>query len=199
MQTQLPNLLIDLRHSGGHIPPRRRSSRRAKGDDPMNREDDFDLQAKEGGIALLRVSLGVMYLAHSVLLKLFVFTLPGTAQFFTSLGLPGWLAYLTFFAEAIGGLMLVLGIQARWVALALSPFLLGALYTGPSFEWLGVQRAGRRLGVPRLPLRAVDSAVPAGRRRLCGEAVASALGAARVHSPGHLPRLSRNPEQGSRS
>lgn len=95
----------------------------------MNREADFDLQAKEGGIALLRVSLGVMYLAHSVLLKLFVFTLPGTAQFFTSLGLPGWLAYLTFFAEAIGGLMLVLGIQARWVALALSPFLLGALYT----------------------------------------------------------------------
>ncbi len=40
---------------------------------------------------LLRLALGVMFLAHSVVLKLFVFTLPGTAQFFVTLGLPGWL------------------------------------------------------------------------------------------------------------
>jgi putative oxidoreductase len=38
---------------------------------------------------VLRVSLGVMYVAHSLVLKYFVFTLPGTAQFFQSLGLPG--------------------------------------------------------------------------------------------------------------
>jgi hypothetical protein len=37
---------------------------------------------------LLRVSLGTMFVAHA-LLKYFVFTLPGTAQFFESLGLPG--------------------------------------------------------------------------------------------------------------
>lgn len=86
-------------------------------------------QARDAGIALLRISLGVMFLAHSVLLKFFVFTLPGTAGFFTSLGLPAWLAYVTFYAEAIGGLMLVLGIYSRYAALALAPFMLGALFT----------------------------------------------------------------------
>nr|WP_314087707.1 DoxX family protein [uncultured Shinella sp.] len=79
------------------------------------------------GVTLLRVSLGVMYLAHSVVLKLLTFGLAGTAGYFTSIGLPGWLAYLTFAAEAAGGLMLVLGIQARWVALPLIPALAGAI------------------------------------------------------------------------
>ena len=81
------------------------------------------------GITLLRVSLGVMFLAHSVALKLLTYGLPGTATFFQSVGLPGWLAYVTFTCEAVGGVLLVLGVQARWMALALSPFLLGALFT----------------------------------------------------------------------
>ena len=80
------------------------------------------------GATLLRVSLGVMFLAHSVVLKLFTYGLPGTAAFFVSVGLPGWLAYVTFTCELVGGLLLVLGVQARWVALGLSPFLLGALF-----------------------------------------------------------------------
>lgn len=79
------------------------------------------------GAALLRISLGLMYLAHSIVLKLMTFGLAGTAGYFQSVGLPGWLAYVTFAAEAVGGAMLVLGIQARWVALALTPTLLGAI------------------------------------------------------------------------
>ncbi|MFC0397768.1 DoxX family protein [Paraburkholderia rhizosphaerae] len=75
---------------------------------------------------LLRVTLGVLYLAHS-LQKIFVFTLPGAAQFFVSVGFPGWLAYLTTFVELFGGVALLLGIQVRWVALVLLPFMLGAL------------------------------------------------------------------------
>ncbi len=43
-----------------------------------------------------------MFLAHAGL-KLFVFTPAGTAQFFTSLGLPAALAYLTMAAEVAGG------------------------------------------------------------------------------------------------
>ena len=89
----------------------------------------LDTAARGLGIALLRISLGVMFLAHSVALKLMTFGLPGTARFFVSIGLPGWLAYVTFVAEAAGGAALVLGIQSRWVALLLSPFLLGALFT----------------------------------------------------------------------
>ena len=78
---------------------------------------------------LLRTALGVMYLAHSVLLKLFTYGLAGTAAYFQSIGLPGSLAYVTFFAEAIGGAAILLGIKARWFALALTPFLVGALAT----------------------------------------------------------------------
>lgn len=80
-------------------------------------------------ITLLRVSLGVMFLAHSVILKLLTFGLPGTAAFFRSVGLPGWLGYVTFVVEALGGLALVLGIQSRYVAIILAPFLLGAIAT----------------------------------------------------------------------
>ena len=87
----------------------------------------MNTQQSELAALLLRVSLGVMYLAHSVVLKLLTFGLAGTAGFFTSIGLPGWLAYLTFAAEAVGGAMLVLGVQTRLVALALIPTLLGAI------------------------------------------------------------------------
>ena len=41
---------------------------------------------------VLRVALGAMFLAHGLWLKYFVFTLPGTAMFFESLGLPAPLA-----------------------------------------------------------------------------------------------------------
>jgi putative oxidoreductase len=85
---------------------------------------------------VLRVSLGVMFLTHSVYLKAFVYTLPGTAQFFESLGLPWILAYAVFFVEAIGGTLLILGAYARWVALALLPVLIGAAWTHWSNGWL---------------------------------------------------------------
>ena len=85
---------------------------------------------------VLRVALGTMFLAHSLLLKAFVFTLPGTAAFFGTLGLPGWFAYAVFAAEAIGGAMLVLGIQTRWVALALAPILLGATWAHWDNGWM---------------------------------------------------------------
>ena len=89
------------------------------------------------GVALLRVSLGVMYLAHSLALKLLTFGLPGTAKFFESVGLPGPLAYLTFAAEAVGGVLLIVGVQTRWVALALTPALAGAiLFVHASKGWV---------------------------------------------------------------
>src|SRR5579859_4769387 len=94
---------------------------------------------------VLRVSLGTMYLAHSIVLKLLTFGLPGTASFFVGVGLPAWLAYLTFAAEVVGGAMLILGVQTRWVALALTPTLLGAIiwvhgangwvFTAPNGGW----------------------------------------------------------------
>lgn len=90
----------------------------------------------EYGIALLRVSLGVMFIAHSVLLKHFVYTLPGTAQYFVSIGLPGPLAYAVFWMEAVGGVLLVLGVATRWVSLALVPILLGAMWAHLANGWV---------------------------------------------------------------
>lgn len=85
---------------------------------------------------LLRVSLGLMFLAHSLILKLMVFTLPGTAQFFLSLGLPGPLAYVVFVLEAVGGTLLVLGVQVRVVSLILLPVLMGAIWAHASNGWM---------------------------------------------------------------
>lgn len=77
------------------------------------------------GAFILRLSLGVMFVAHG-LLKVLVFTVPGTVQFFQSVGLPGALAYFTIVAELAAGAALILGWQTRWVALAAVPILLGA-------------------------------------------------------------------------
>jgi putative oxidoreductase len=95
------------------------------------------------GAALLRISLGVMWIAHASL-KLFVFTLPGTARFFESVGYPGVLAYPVFAVELLGGLALVLGIYARQVSLALVPVMAAAalvhihngwVFTSPGGGW----------------------------------------------------------------
>ena len=85
---------------------------------------------------LLRVALGVMFIAHSLLLKVFVFTVPGTVGFFQSLGLPGVFAYLVFAAELGGGILLILGVYARAVALALVPVLLGATWAHIGNGWV---------------------------------------------------------------
>ncbi|HWK15255.1 MAG TPA: DoxX family protein [Rhizobiaceae bacterium] len=76
---------------------------------------------------ILRVSMGVLFLAHAGL-KLFVFTPAGTAAYFASLGFPGFLAYLVIAAELAGGIALILGVATRWVSLALVPVLLGSIY-----------------------------------------------------------------------
>ena len=84
----------------------------------------------------LRVALGLMFLAHGPLLKGLIFTPAGTAQFFESLGLPGFTAYLVLAAETVGGILLILGIATRWVSLALVPVLLGATWAHLGAGWV---------------------------------------------------------------
>lgn len=88
------------------------------------------------GIGLLRVSLGIMFIAHSVILKYSVYTLAGTAGYFESIGLPGALAYVVFVMEAVGGVLLLLGIGTRYVAAALTPILIGALWAHSGNGWV---------------------------------------------------------------
>jgi len=84
---------------------------------------------------VLRVALGVMFIAHA-LLKYYVFTLPGTVKFFESIGLPGPLAYLTFWAELIGGTLILAGAGSRWAAAVLVPLLIGATWAHAGNGWL---------------------------------------------------------------
>jgi putative oxidoreductase len=92
-------------------------------------------RTQEYGALVLRLSLGTMFIAHAGL-KYFVFTLPGTAQFFQSLGLPGALAYFTFGAELVGGLFILAGVYGRWVSAALIPILLGATWAHAGNGWV---------------------------------------------------------------
>lgn len=100
-----------------------------------NETSPTDQTRIEIGALVLRVGLGAMFIAHA-LLKYFVFTLPGTAQFFGSLGLPPVLGYLVFAAELGGGVLLVLGVYTRQVALALVPVLLGATWAHVGNGWV---------------------------------------------------------------
>ena len=98
--------------------------------------DFSQIDLARAGATLLRVALGIMFIAHSVVLKYLTFTLAGTAQYFTSIGLPGFLAYVVFALEAVGGVLLVLGIRTRWVALGLVPVLIGATWVHVGNGWV---------------------------------------------------------------
>jgi len=102
----------------------------------MNSTTLDNLLTPETGTFILRVSLGTVLLAHSVYLKLMVFTLPGTAQFFASIGLPASLAYVVFAAEAVAGFALLLGIRTRLFSALIIPVLLGATWAHASNGWL---------------------------------------------------------------
>jgi len=75
---------------------------------------------------LLRVSLGILFLAH-VALKIFVFTVLGFVAYFASLGLPAIMAYAVIALEFFGGVALILGVYAPWVALPLALEMLGTI------------------------------------------------------------------------
>jgi len=103
--------------------------------------DPFVSSSTQLGISVLRVSLGVMWIAHA-LLKLVVFTLPGTAQFFASIGFPGFLAYPVFAAELLGGIALLLGVYARQVALGLVPVMAVAAWVHVPNGWVHTSTGG---------------------------------------------------------
>lgn len=87
------------------------------------------------GATLARLSLGTILLAHG-LLKLFVFTLPGTVAFFGSLGLPAIVANLTVFAEVVGGVAIIAGLYTRLAAILSLPVLIGSFWAHSGNGWL---------------------------------------------------------------
>lgn len=79
-------------------------------------------------VLLLRVSLGLLFLAHFAL-KVFGFGVAGTVEFFQSLGLPALIAYGVLALELLGGIALIIGFYAPYVALPLALEMLGTIVT----------------------------------------------------------------------
>lgn len=94
------------------------------------------------GATVTRIALGIVLIAHSAWLKVVIFTLPGTAAFFASIGLPCWLAYLVFAIETVAGVMLIVGWQSRLAALVVVPILIGATWAHWSNGWLFTNSGG---------------------------------------------------------
>ena len=97
----------------------------------MNRILNPDISA-----SILRAALGIILIAHSLYLKMVVYTLAGTAQFFDSIGLPEILAYIVFFVEAIAGVALLLGFKTRIFSALVIPILLGSTWVHSANGWL---------------------------------------------------------------
>ena len=87
------------------------------------------------GAFVLRVALGLMFVAHAYL-KLGVFGIAGFEGFLGQIGLPTILAWPIILAELFGGLAILAGFQSRLVATALLPVLLGAFWVHAPNGWV---------------------------------------------------------------
>jgi putative oxidoreductase len=102
----------------------------------------IDIHTAPYGALLLRLCLAAMFIAHAML-KWRVFTIPVEAEFFKSLGLPGWLVPVTIVVELCGACCLLFGIIARWVALILVALVLGTIVTVHGKNgWLFTNKGG---------------------------------------------------------
>lgn len=85
---------------------------------------------------LLRVSLGLMFVAHGLLLKVFTFGVAGTVGYFESIGYPGYFAYLVILAELGGGPALILGLWTRTISILFLPIMIGATWQHAGSGWV---------------------------------------------------------------
>lgn len=83
---------------------------------------------KDLGLALLRVIVGLVFLAHGYQ-KLFVWGIGGVTGAFTQMGIPAphLSAYLATFAELFGGIALLLGLFTRLAAIPVAFTMLVAI------------------------------------------------------------------------
>jgi len=107
------------------------------------------------------------YVLCAAWLKIKVFTPAGTAKYFESLGVPGFLAYLTIAPSRGRNAPLLLGIETRWIAMLLVPLIAGTI------AWcmengLAIQQQRRRLGISGVLDRRPGPSCPSWVGRLFG-------------------------------
>ena len=84
------------------------------------------------GLFIVRIMLGIIFIAHGGQKLLGVFGGPGLQGFaqwaWTTMKLPAFLAYLAAFAEFVGGILLFLGVASELGALMIIPVMIGAVF-----------------------------------------------------------------------
>ncbi|WP_050180043.1 DoxX family protein [Domibacillus robiginosus] len=81
----------------------------------------------EKGTLILRIILGFTFFMHG--LDKWKGGIAGTAGFFDSVGIPGFMAYIVAAIELIGGIALMLGLGVRIISILFAVILLGAIFT----------------------------------------------------------------------
>ncbi len=76
---------------------------------------------------IMRVVLGIIFVFHAV--DKFQMGLGNVEAWFTSLGVPGFVAYVVVVIELVGGIMLILGLFTRYVSALFVLVLIGAILT----------------------------------------------------------------------
>lgn len=99
-------------------------------------QPNLDVRLHALASLLLRLALGVMWLTHSILLKVMTFGIDGLAQWMGSVGFAPGLALPLVIAEAVGGAAILAGVHGRWASLALLPVLVGAIAVHAGNGWV---------------------------------------------------------------
>lgn len=76
---------------------------------------------------IMRVVLGIIFIFHGI--AKFQMGLGNVDAWFSSIGIPGFLAYVVATLELVGGIMLIAGLFTRYVSVLFVVLLLGAIFT----------------------------------------------------------------------
>ncbi len=93
-------------------------------------------RANDSASLLLRLTLGLMWLSHGLVLKLLTYGTGGVSDWLIAAGLPGAMAGPLILAETFGGVLILLGLHGRRTTLALLPIQVGALWIHAGNGWV---------------------------------------------------------------
>ncbi|RKK04441.1 DoxX family membrane protein [Pseudoroseomonas wenyumeiae] len=91
---------------------------------------------------LLRLGLGILFLAHGFYMKVLTFGLAGTMGYFGSLGYPPVFGAIVALAETAAGIALILGLWVPLVSLLTLPILVGAALQHGGNGWVFSNNGG---------------------------------------------------------
>ena len=109
--------------------------------------EDYHVVKNEVGALILRLALGITFFVHGFVK--FSGGIENQVSWFSSIGLPGFLAYVVAIIELVGGFALIIGLGTKVISALLAIIMIGAtLKVKLSLGFLGNgQMAGYELDV----------------------------------------------------